>query len=309
MKILKISLVVIVIAAIGFSVWRWIIFTPEIEEPPKAVNEFTKRIEKEIDSLKTLSDSKFCDAFYKEVTYHIDSYYEEGRLGETPADSSGNKQNKEYFTKNLYSAYVDKFISQAFYVLDRSEWKIDNLNFIRSEYQTLRKSKLLEKGSPVDKKFTEIQTIFNKYDEITGYISACKNFSHPVSGLDNHFPISDIQNKISQAVTYLNNNLGNAYVNHCTRLHDGLKEIPQILFRAHVKYLDSKIDRYSNRYSKCTSQSDYANTLYKPLKSEIDALDNDIYNVADFDNEYTRLSNKWKADSQEAYKYFSNKSN
>jgi uncharacterized protein YoxC len=307
MKALKISLVIIAIAAISFSVWRWIIFTPQIGDPPKAVNEFTRRIEKEIDSLKTLPDSKFCDAFYKEVTYHIDTYCEEGRLGETPADSSGNKQNKEYFIKNLYSAYVEKFIPQAFYVLNRSEWKIDDLNFIRSEYQTLRKSKLLEKDSPVDKDFAKIQSVFSKYDEIVAYISACKNFSHPVSGLDNRFPTSDMQNKISQAVTYINNNLGNAYVNHCTRLRDGLKEIPQVLFSAHVKYLDDKIARYSNRYSSCTSQSDYANTLYKPLKSEIDALDNDIYNVANFDSEYKKLSDKWKTDSQEAYKYFSNK--
>jgi hypothetical protein len=302
MKALKISLIVIVIVAISFSVWRWIINPPQPPEPPKAINQFTKRIEKEIDSLKILPDSKFCEAFYKEVTYLIDSYYEERRLGATPADSSGNKQNKEYFTKDLYSAYVDKFISQAFYVLSRSEWKIDDLSFIRSEYQTLRKSKLLVKDSPADKEFTKIQIVFKKYDEISGFISACRNFSHPVS--NSHFPISDIQEKISQAETYLNNNLGNAYVNHCTRLHDGLKEIRQVLFRAHVRYLDKKIDEWSGFYTDCPSQSVYANKVYKPLKNEIDALDNDIYNVADFDYEYKRLSNKLNTDSQEAYKYF-----
>jgi hypothetical protein len=307
MKALKISLAVIVLAAIIFIVWKWIIVSPPPPPPPPPKNEVTRRIGQVIDSIRKLPDSKFCEAFYKEITYHIDSYFKEGRLGVNPSDTLGNRQNKENFTKNLYSVYVEKFISQAFYVLNRSEWKIDDLNFIRSEYQTLRKSKLLEKGSPVDKEFAKIQSVFSKYDEIVAYISACKNFSHPVSGLDNRFPASDMQNKISQAVTYLNNSLGNAYVNHCTRLRDGLKEIPQVLFSVHVKYLDNKIDRYSNRYSNCTSQSDYANTLYKPLKSEIDALDNDIYNVANFDSEYKRLLDKWKTDSQEAYKYFSNK--
>jgi hypothetical protein len=304
MKALKISLVVIVIAAIGFSVWRWLIFTPPPPLPENPVNEFTKRIEQEIDSLKTLPENKFCKDFYKEITYHIDSYCEEGRLGETPADTSGNRQNKEYFTKNLYSAYVERFNLQAFYVFRGSEWKIDNLNFIRSEYQTLRKSQLLQKGSPVDKNFTEIQTVLSKYDEIVGFISSCNNYVYSVTGLDNRFPVAEIQEKIAKAATYRNSGLGNTYVNHCTRLHNGLKEIPQVLFNAHVRYLENKINKWSGFYSKCPSQSAYATNVYKPLKNEIDALDNDIYNAASFDSKYTGLSNKWKSDSQKAYEYF-----
>jgi hypothetical protein len=271
-----------------------------IIDPPPPENQFTRRIEQEIDSLGKWPDSKFCKDFYKEAGYHIDDYYEQGRLGNTPSE---NDQWKENLTKNLYSAYADKFVSQAFYVFRNSEWIVEDLKFIRSEYQTLRKSKLLEKGSPVDKKLAEIQTIFSKYDEIVGFISVCRNFSYSASGLFDRFPISEAQDKISRAKIYRDSRLGNEYINHCTRLHDGLNEIPQVLFRAHVRYLDVKINNWSDMYSNFNSQSDYANNLYKPLKNEIEALDNDIYHVANFDREYNRLSNKWSADNTNAYNY------
>jgi hypothetical protein len=304
MKAFKISLSVIVVAAIAFFVIQSIVNTGKTGEISLPENHFTNRITQEIDSLGKLPENKFCKDFYREVSYHIDDYAKQGRLG---ANESENKQWKEHLTKNAYSAYVGKFISQAFYVFLNSEWKIDDLNFIRSEYQTLRKSELLEKGSPVDKEFTKIQTVFSKYDEITSFISACKNFAYSSSGLSDRFPIADMQTKISRARQYLSNSLDNAYVKNCTRLHDELKEVLQVLFRAHVKYLDNKIADWSDRYSNYNSQSDYANNLYIPLESEIDALDNDIYNVANFDSEYKRLSDKWKEDSLEAYKYFSNK--
>lgn len=300
MKSLKISLAVIVVALIVFFVIRSLVKTGEVKEIPLAKNQFTKRIEQEIDSLGKLSNSRFCNDFYKEVGYHIDSYYNESRLGKTPLE---NDQWKENLTKNLYSAYADKFIHQAFYVFNGSEWETDNLKFIRSEYQALRKSRLLERDSPVDKKFTEIQTIFSKYDEIAGFISTCKGFNYSATSLAARFPVSDVQDKISQAVTFRRNRLENEYVNHCTRLHDGLKDIPQSLFRAHIRYLDDKINEWSGLYPNFNSQSDYANNLYRPLKDEIEALDNDIYNAANFDREYKRLSDKWSADFTKAYNY------
>jgi DNA repair ATPase RecN len=274
---------------------------PSPPPPPPPGNQFTKRIEQEIDSLGKWPDSKFCKDFYDEVAYHIDNYYNDGRLGQT---ASENEQWKENLTKNLYSAYTGKFVNQAFYVFDRSEWKIDDLKFIRSEYQTLRKSKLLEKGSPVDKKFMEIQTILSKYDEIAGFISGCKRFSYSAFGLSDRFPISTAQGKLSQARIYLSSPY--ASVNHCSRLHDGLNDIPQTLFRAHVRYLDKKITHWSGMFKHYNSHSDYVNNLHKPLKEEIDALDNDIYSVNNFNSEHNRLSNKWDADNVKANKHFNN---
>ena len=307
MKVLKISLAVIVVATIAFFIIRSLATTVKPDEISSPINQFTGRIEQEIDSLGKLPDSKFCKDAYGNIKSLIDDFYKPhppqypyGRLGSTQME---NDQRRENFMKELYSVYADKFIRQAFYVFRGSEWRDENLRFIRSEYQTLQKSKLLERGSPVDKKFTEIQTIFSKYDEIVGFISTCKSFSYSASGLSDRFPISDVQSKISRASTYRNNRLENDYVNHCTRLHDELKEIPQALFKVHIRYLNNKIAQWSGLYSNYNSQKDYSNNLGVPIQSEIDALDNKIYNAANFDNEYKKLSDKWNADKRAAYEY------
>jgi hypothetical protein len=300
MKAVKISLAVIVVAVIGFFVIQSVTTIDKVAEIDSRRNQFIERIEQEIDSLAGLSDSKFCKEFYNEVGYHIADYHKQERLGNNQLE---NDQWKEILSKNLFSVYVGKFIKQAFYVFRGSEWDINALKFIRSEYQTLQKSALLERGSAVDKEFTKIRTIFAKYDEITGFILSCKKFSYLGIGLYERFPITDVKSKISQAAIYSNNRLENELLNNCTRLHDGLKEVPQVLFKAHVRYLDNKISARSESYSRYDSQLKYADELYKPLKSEIDALDNDIYNVPNFDSEYTRLSNKWSKDNEKAYDY------
>jgi hypothetical protein len=307
MKAVKISLSVIVVAVIGFFLWKWIVGINPPPPPPLPENQFTKRIEQEIDSLGKLPDNKFCKKFYSEVAYHIEEWYKPlpptypfGRFGNTQSE---NDQWKENLSKNLYSAYADKFIKQAFYVFRDSRWDINDLTFIRSEYPTLRKSALLERGSVVDMEFAKIQTVFAKYDEIVDFILSCKRFSYSGSSLSDRFPVADVASKISRAATYRNNRLENEYVNNCTHLHDGLKEVPQALFRVHIRYLDNKINQWSELYPNYNSQNDYANNLYKPLKNEIDTLDNDIYNVANFDSEYNRLSKKWSDDNTKAYNY------
>jgi hypothetical protein len=304
MKAIKISLAAIVVAAIAFFVIRSIVNTGGIGKISLPENQFTNRITQETDSLGRLPESKFCKDFYREVSYHIDDYAKQGRLG---TNESENRQWKEHLTKNLYSKYTEKFISQAFYVFRNSEWKTDDLQSIRSESATLQKSALLEKNSSVDKKLTEIKQIFSKYDEIADFISACKGFSYSSSYLSARFPIADTQTKISRARQYLNNGLDNAYVKNCTRLQEGLKEAPQALFRAHIRYLDRKIDKWSNMYSNYNSQSDYANNLFQPLKRELDLLDNNTYRASNFSGEYSRLLGKLNADSQRAYNYFSSR--
>jgi hypothetical protein len=297
-KIIILLSAVAVIAIIGIIMRRTSLGnTGEISS---ATNQFTAKIEQEIKQLSQKPDNKFCKDYYKEIAYHINDFYKQNRFGN---NQSENNQEKENLENKLYAAYADKFTKQAFVVFKGSDWNSEDINFIQAEKNELKRSKMLDAGSPVDNKFAEIQMVLDKYSEIAGFISSCKNFSYSSISLSDGFPISEVNNKLSQAKNYLNKNLENSYVNQCTRLHDDLKEIPQFLFRAHVKYLDNKIDSWSNEYSKYNSQADYSDNLYKPLKEEIDALDNDIYKAANFDSEYKRLSNKLSADNQKAYYY------
>lgn len=301
MKELKISLVVIVIVAIGVGIFFGI---QSITDPPAqkdSENQFISKIEQEIDELKAKPDNKFCRDFYNEIAYHIDDFFQQNRFGSNQSD---NDQWKEILEKNLYSAYTEKFIKQAKTVFSGSEWNTNDLQFIQAEKNELRNSRLLVVGSPVDIEFTNIQMALNKYNEIVSFISSCRGYNYSITELSARFPIADMQNKISRAAELSSNHLENDYVNNCTLLHDDLIEIPSILFRAHVNYLDNKISYWSDMYSVgFTSQKDYANNLYRPLRSEIEALDNEIYNVANFDSEYDNLSNKWNADNVKAYNY------
>jgi len=305
MKAIKIILVIAVVAVIGFFVWKWLVEIDMLRTvPPPSTNPFTARIEREIDSLIRFPSNVFSPKFYQDIQYRIDDYHKQGFLGNSQSD---NNQWKEILSKNLYAAYASKFVEQAMYVFTGSEWNITDLNFIRSEVRTLQNSTYLGPGSPVATSFTNMLTVLAKYDEITNFIASCRGFSYTSSGLSDSFPIANVQGKLSQAKTYQINRLENEYVNNCTRLQDGLKDIPAALFSAHVRYLDDKISQWSGLYCNgiYISHADYVNNLNRPLRDEIDALEDNTYGVSNSNSEHRRLLDRWSADNQDAFVFFS----
>lgn len=298
MNKLKITFAIIVVGVICIGIFLWIQNLREPEKVKAPENQFAAKIELEIDQLKAKPESKFCKDFYKKVAYHINDFHTQNRFGNNQLE---NDQWKENLEKNLYAAYAEKFIKQAEAVFRGSLWKPDDLKFIQTEKNELKRSKLLVLGSPVESDFNSIQTTLDKYYEIVSFISSCKVIDYLETDLSDRFPIAEVQSKISRAISLQQNQLENEFVNNCTRLHEELKEIPQSLFRSQVRYLDKKINNWSGLYSNYNSQSDYYNNLYKPLKAEIEALDNDIYNVSNFNYEYERLLAKWSADNTKAF--------
>ena len=301
MKAIKISLVVIVISTISFFVIRSLVSTDNVGDIQQSGNLFVDKIRLEIKGLQEKSENKFCNEYYTEVAYHIDDYHKNGKFGQNKLE---NDQWKENLSKQLYASYSDKFIKQTFNIFKRSDWLSADLIFIRKEYQVLLSSKMLERNSPIDRRFNEIKAILNKYDEISDFIKTCKNFTISQTGLDISFPIDEVKMRILTAVNYRNNRMGNPYVNNCTLLHNELKNIPQILFGAHVKYLDNIINTWSNMFANYNSQKSYVNGLYNPLANKIEELDSEIYKVDNFTYEYSRLKKNWEADATKAYGYF-----
>jgi hypothetical protein len=309
MKAIKIILAVVVIAVIGFFAVKSLVNIggTGTYEPP--INQFTEKLNYEIDTvLPKMPDSKFCPEKYAEIKGLISIWHKENRLGKDNLDTLGNRLSKEFFESNLYSRYAEKFCKQADFVFHRSEWEIKKLQFIRSEYKTLQKLSFLQAGSPVANKIDAIRRIIAKYDEIASFIGSCRSFFYSGSGLSDGFPVSDVAKKISQAKALRNNGLG-SYVGNCTRLREGLLEVPQSLFRAHVRYLDKKLNEWTGLYSNYNSQKEYKELLFDKLKAEIDRLDNDIYGIgkSEADKAYDRLKDKLDADSRDAYNYFENK--
>lgn len=300
MKAVKIILPIVVIAIIGYFVTKWLINigAPNDADLPK--NPFTERIESEIDSLKKMPENKFCQKYYNDVQYRINDYFNQGFLAKNESD---NSQWQEIFSKNLYSAYAPKFVDQAMYVFSRSEWKNDDLKFIRSEANFLKSSTYLGNIGLVTS-FDEINTIIAKYDEINGFINACKGFSYSNYDLGTTYP--DVSGKIIKSRAYITNNLDNSNVNNCTRLKDGLQSIPKVLFDKHISYLTNKINDNGARYIYFKFQSDYSNSIYTPLRNQVDALNNDIYGLSHnaFTNGYSSVYNLLSRYNRDATSYY-----
>lgn len=318
MKAVKIILAIVVVAIIGFFVTNWLINIDPSEKIHLPKNQYTERDSIMIDSLERIPVDKFCKEYYLKVQATIDEDFRNGSLGLTSykedniwkekKDDNLNNQWNEILSKNLYSAYAPKFVEQAMYVFNRSEWKNEDLNFIRSEVKFLRSSTFLEPSSPVANSFNTINTILAKYDEINNFINACKGYMYSNYDLGSTYP--DMSDKIRKSKEYISNNLYDNHVNNCIRLKVGLQNIPKILFDKHIVYLRKKIIENGSRYSEFSYQSGYSNIIYTPLKNQIDVLD-DIYDINEgvYKSDYNDLNNLLSVYNRDATNYFKNKRN
>lgn len=302
MKNIKIGVTLVVVSLIiAFSI-RSFIFPPPPPQQQTAQNQYILKVEKEIELLNQKPVNKFCKDHYDLINYYIKDYHKNKKLSST---TSENDRLKDDLSKQLFAAYANKFISQAFHIFNLSEWKPDDLKLIRNEVDRLIKSTYLSRPSPVYSSFSEIQIILNKYDEISNFVSFCKGYSPPESGgLKDMFPVSVAEYNISKANAYLSSNMGNQYVNKCIQLRQGLKEVPYYFFKEHIAYLDKKISSWSGMYVNFQSQKAYRDGLYLPLKAEIDGLDNNLYKAQNYDQEYQRLLSRWQEDSRKAFDHF-----
>ena len=307
MKSIKISLAIIVFGAIGYFLYSNFVTNSDGEIPPLKT-EFEKRIKNDIDSIRKMPVNRFNGDVYRNTLYLINEYaqpqppnYPYGRLGNTQAKADETKQR---LTKDLHVAYAEKFKAQAYYVFNGSQWPVDQLSFIQSEKNFIQKKAKFESNTATARDFVQIQTILSKYNEITAFVNRCNGFSYASTTLGDRFPVDDVELLIAQANAYLISDLGNEYVSKCTRLRNELAKVNQVLFAAHISYLNNKINHFSGFYVEYNSQSSYVTLLYKPIKAEIEMLDNTTYNSNSFDDERNRLLDKWADDNNKAYKHF-----
>lgn len=304
MKAIKIILAVVVVGVLGYFAWKWLIKPidpPEQPTPPR--NQFIERIEKEIDSLGKMSTNSFCPELNQKIQYDIKEFYTKGYLGETTSD---NDQWNEILNKNLYSTYAQKFVKQAMTVFGGNEWEEDKLVFIRNEAKELQKSDYLKSNSPVKASFAEIETILAKYDEIEKFLNNYDKFNTPNNNVLDKFPSNKANEKIQKAKNYLKNNLDNSYVNNCTRLKDGLKEVPRKLFDKHEAYLKQKINSYASKYWDYETQAEYSTNVYTPLLNQINEIDYKVYGLGEsfVEGKKDELFDLLTNHNKNAYNYF-----
>ena len=303
MRSVKITLAAIVLGIILFFILRAIIITtpPPPPVPPPLETQFIERIQKGIESLREVRDNKFSGDFYREISYKINEDYTHNRFGNGVAI---NEKWKDSLSSQLHSVYAEKFIVQANTVFSGSEWAINDIDFIKSETQMLKVSPyFVGAGSNIKYGIDNIQAILQRYDETMTFITFCNNFSYSNNSLSARYPVSEAREIISQAASFRNwKPYKSAWIK------EAVNDVPQIMYQAHLRYLDNKFNSWKGKYSQFSSQSDYANRLYTPLKSEIDDLLNigGIYNTSSLKSEHQRLLNALNSESNKAYFHFQN---
>jgi len=315
--IVSIVLIVSVLSVITISAILSVGSQPDkikLPSPPPLGIEFTGDIEKKIKLIDSLPDNTLCSKLYINLNGAIESWHEEGRFG--GKNTLQNDQWKNILTQKLYSAYVTKFINQAYFAFRNSSCKdTATLNFIRREYQTLQKSELLEKSGPVDSNLTKIQKILERHDEISNFISDNRNYSFS--------SIQNVKNRLADVKRHQNSPLETGSVDLCKHLLEGLGNIPQILFNAHVRYLNNKIRNWRGshkNYNPCKKDSlgkyffdpnesiKYQRERYGQLEGEIEALNTVGYSgIRDFSQKIGELKKEWDKENREQWTYFTQK--
>jgi|GEM_PF-1290094 len=311
---LKIILSFFLIAIIVFFAIKWWpknIMDPQTTIPP--INQYIKRIKVEIDSLKKQPANVLCRNCDTNIKYRINDYYVKGFLGISYSpngkeikNSSNNDQWREILLKDLFSAYAPKFVEQAMHVFNGTEWEINDLHFIQYEVNILSSSSYLDQRGPVENSFRAIDTIISKYYEISKFISQCYGFSYSNNDLYSNFP--DVSEKIERSRAYLANYIFIHYISKCSKLKNGLKDAPKILFDKHISYLQRKINDNGGRYKEFKIQPDFNNRIHDPLQREINSLNNTLYRIEeiDFYNGRRGLNTLLEKYNREATDYFLN---
>jgi hypothetical protein len=306
MKAIKIILPILVVSTIAYFVYNSNKNTKEPEKYKTSDNSnFIKPIDEAIEAIKLKPTFVFCQNDYKNIQFKINETH---KIGDFSNNSNDNNQWKQILSKNLYSAYSNKFVEQALYVFNNSKWNESDLSIIRTELASLKNSEFLEQKSAIAASLNKLSLVLKKYDEINNFLIECKIFNYDQYGLENIFP--DLSPKISKSKSYLNNNLDNQYVNNCIRLKDELKKIPQVLYNKHVSYLKNKLIHHQNTHTNFpkvkSSQPPYVREVYKPMEIQIGEIDAIYYEASEsiVDRDYYDLMHDLKQNYEKAKLYF-----
>ena len=271
-------------------------------------NNHKEYIEKKIKSLGAKPNNIFYQSLYNEIVGEISTLGKKNKLGESPIE---NRDNTDMLLNNVFTVYANKFIQTSFTVFEKSVWEQNDIDLIREESQKLSNSEFLANPSRIYNDLSSLQTIINKYDEVTNFISSSRRLklkSNPYL-LDYTFPFNTLKNKISRVERYKNNQLGNTYVNNNLQLHTKLSKIKKQLIKQYTDYVYYKINYHMGSYQEVPKKMGwnyYDTEIHSKLTLVYSTFKNNCQNN---DYEYdSSVINAVKAkldnEASAAYKYF-----
>ena len=312
MKIIKVFLTLLTLAIVIFFAKNLMSDddVPPFDDVDGPVFETNHKeyIEKKIKSLGAKPNNMFYQSLYNEIVGEISTLGKKNKLGESPSE---NNDTTDMLLNNVFTVYANKFIQTSFTVFEESVWEQNDIDLIREESQKLSNSEFLANPTRIYDNLSSLQTIINKYDELTNFISSSKRLKLKSNQylIDYTFPFNTLKNKISKVERYKNNQLDNTYVNNNLELHTKLSRIKKQLIAQYTNYVEVKILNHLESYKelpKTIGFNYYRQTIHSKLEAVVDNFKNNCDdNDYDFDeNRIKIITDKLSIAGDNAYKYF-----
>lgn len=300
----KIILIVLALSGLGFLAYTLINQkTEDVEEVTLTDNKFINEINKRIDEIKNSEKNYFSKEQYAEIIYLINEYEKNNKI---------STQWSSNLRKKLEYVYFDKFIKEANYVFNQSNWSSSDIKFIREETSRLVKSEFLQETSGLN----PIQRVLKEYDEIKAFLARAKSFSHSnsVSSMNQKFDNKTVGDYINESKAKAKTS---SLVKNNQDLIKNLKNIQSWMYQKHLNFFEAKLNKAkSEGYSKYDEDYNrFYNGVCQPMFEDINEFKdianqkygvstNDWYNQVDhIKDEISKIARYAKKDLQKKNSY------
>lgn len=302
----KTKITLISLAFLGVGVLAYTLInqkTEELEEVTLTDNKFINEINGLIDDVKNSAVAKFSKEDYDKIVYLIEEYHDNNKIS---AQWSSNLRKKAEYI------YFEKFIKEADYVFNQSNWSKSDIAFIRDEHKRLNNSAYLQEKAGLQ----PIKRVLSEYDAIQSFLAKAKSFanSNAITSMKQSFDMPTVDNYMSEANSKLKTS---SKVKNNQQLMSELKNVPKLMYQKHLVFLNEKVKKTKTEpYSKYNDYNSFYNGVCQPIfddindfksvsKQKYNVTSNDWYDEIDkIKNEVTRIATYAKNDFQKKKNYY-----
>lgn len=301
MKKLKIGitfLTILILGLWGMSEWRKGVSNPGKINAPETLLD---RVQLDIDEFKKKPINTFCKEEYIKLSYQIKDLYQQKKLNSS--DDIKNTEIYELLQKKLFFAYATLFNRQSFYVFNNQLWSPNDLRFIETEVNALSSGVFSKENPVLTREWNMIKKILSDYETINNLLASFTFSNLDYRSISTVFPYDDATEKIRLA-SEKQNNPGDYRLKNCSRLMEGLKKVKETIYNAHKSFLEKKLKAHEGKYYEMEDWYTYKNTITFPLRKDLSFFSNDVYQMSNYDEDYTRLDNLRQEEANTAREYY-----
>lgn len=294
--LIKILIILIAVAGIGFGVWSLIGDSTEIqpasvsepekqaEESVKPQSEFEEKIQAKLKE-RMPDNSKFDISQWGNAREEIDNEIE---TAATMTLSDGSTQiSKEIALRchqMVFNHYALGFLSQSDAFFAQSSWTETTMNTLKNEATKLLSDQFCEKGN----------NIALKLSKISGYVSLYSGAKSLIARASSCNTLSAVKSCRSEVAKYKQ-----APLTNCTLIMGQLNGVSQKAINSYSRIIASKANSIAQNYDSYSSLIEF-NKKYRAAIGELNAFTSEFGSSAEISAAKSNLQNA-KAKAPRAY--------